>query len=50
MVVRHLALYRDMLEGRPGRLRRRAAWMDPVMRLAIEAYWGRRRRPRTSGR
>jgi hypothetical protein len=45
MVARHLALYRDMLESRTGPARRRHAWMDPMMRLAIKAYWGRRRPP-----
>jgi len=44
MVARHLALYRDMIEGRTVPAKRRAAWMDPVVRLAIKAYWRRRRR------
>jgi len=43
MVARHLALYRDMIEGRAARSRRRAAWIDPAMRLAVEVYWRRRR-------
>jgi hypothetical protein len=34
-----------MLESRTGPARRRHAWMDPMMRLAIKAYWGRRRPP-----
>jgi hypothetical protein len=43
MVARHLALYRDMVEGRAASVRRRAAWIDPAMRLAVEVYWRRRR-------
>jgi glycosyltransferase involved in cell wall biosynthesis len=43
MVARHLALYRDMVEGRAASVRRRAAWIDPAMRLAVEVY-GRGRR------
>jgi glycosyltransferase involved in cell wall biosynthesis len=43
MVARHLALYRDMIEGRAATARRRAAWIDPAMRLAVEVYWHRRR-------
>jgi len=43
MVARHLALYRDMIDGRAAAARRRADWMDPMMRLAIEVYWRRRR-------
>ncbi len=39
MVARHLALYRDLVEGRAAAARRRAAWIDPAMRLAVEAYW-----------
>ena len=32
MVARHLALYRDLVEGRAGpAARRRAAWIDPAM-------------------
>jgi glycosyltransferase involved in cell wall biosynthesis len=43
MVARHLALYQDMIEGRAATARRRAAWIDPAMRLAVEVYWHRRR-------
>jgi glycosyltransferase involved in cell wall biosynthesis len=39
MVARHLALYRDMLEGRKVPATRQAAWMDPMVRLGIRAYW-----------
>jgi hypothetical protein len=39
MVASHLALYRDMLAGQTLPARRRTAWMDPVVRLAIKAYW-----------
>ncbi|HMG17441.1 MAG TPA: hypothetical protein VK573_01855, partial [Gemmatimonadales bacterium] len=40
MVASHLALYRDLIEGRTGMpAKRRAAWMDVVVRLAIKAYW-----------
>jgi len=39
MVARHLALYRDMIDGRSAGARRRPDWIDPVMRLAIEVYW-----------
>ena len=43
MVTRHLELYRDMVEGRTGSARRRPGWIDPMMRLAVDVYWGRRR-------
>jgi glycosyltransferase involved in cell wall biosynthesis len=43
MVARHLALYRDLVDGRSAVAQRRRDWLDPVMRLAIEVYWGRRR-------
>ena len=43
MVARHLALYRDLIEGRTAPARRRAAWIDPAVRLAVEVYWRRRR-------
>ena len=43
MVARHLALYRDLIEGRTVPAKRRADWMDPVVRLAIKAYWRDRR-------
>src|SRR5258705_13283664 len=33
MVARHLALYRDMIEGRPARSRRRAPGIDPAIPL-----------------
>jgi hypothetical protein len=39
MVARHLALYHDLIEGRAAATRRRAAWIDPAMRLAVEVYW-----------
>lgn len=42
MVARHLALYRDMIDGRTAPATRRPDWMDPVVRLAIEVYWRRR--------
>ncbi len=42
MVARHLALYRDMVEGRVAPARRRAAWIDPLVRLAVRVYWRRR--------
>lgn len=43
MVARHLALYRDLISGRAAPARRRAAWIDPAMRVAVEVYWRRRR-------
>jgi glycosyltransferase involved in cell wall biosynthesis len=43
MVASHLALYRDMIGGRTVPPRRRAAWVDPVVRLAVEVYWRRGR-------
>ena len=43
MVARHLALYRGLIEGRSAVATRRADWMDPVVRLAIKAYWRERR-------
>ncbi len=43
MVAQHLALYRALLERSREPARRRAAWLDPAMRLAVEVYWGRRR-------
>jgi hypothetical protein len=39
MVASHLALYRDMIEGRTAPAKRRATWMDLAMRLAVRAYW-----------
>lgn len=39
MVARHLALYRDLIEGRTVPAKRRATWMDVAMRLAVRAYW-----------
>ena len=45
MVASHLALYRDMIEGRTVPVRRRTAGMDLVVRLAIKVYW---RRPRAA--
>lgn len=50
MVARHLSLYRGMIEGRVAPARRRAAWIDPAMRLAVEAYWCRGRPRRRTGR
>jgi hypothetical protein len=32
-----------MVEGRAASVRRRATWIDPAMRLAVEVYWRRRR-------
>ena len=43
MVARHLALYRELMEGRAAAAPRRAAWIDPAIRLAVEVYWRRRR-------
>ena len=43
MVARHLELYRELVEGRTAPARRRGAWIDPMMRLAVDVYWGRRR-------
>ncbi len=43
MVARHLALYRALIERNPAPARRRAAWLDPAMRLAVDVYWARRR-------
>lgn len=43
MVAQHLTLYRGLIERRREPARRRAAWLDPAMRLAVEVYWGRRR-------
>jgi hypothetical protein len=48
MVARHLALYREMIRGGGRPAGRRASWMDPVVRLAIEVYWRRPRRGRGS--
>jgi len=39
MVARHLALYREMICTVSAE--RRPAWMDPMMRLAIDVYWRR---------
>jgi glycosyltransferase involved in cell wall biosynthesis len=39
MVAAHLALYRDILEGKTATARRRSAWKDVLVRLAIRAYW-----------
>src|SRR5262249_52570814 len=51
MVARHLALYRDLVGRRTLPVRRPPDWIAPVMRLAIEVYWRRRRAaPRMAGR
>jgi len=42
MVASHLALYRDMIDGRAASAKRRPNWRDPMVRLAIEVYWRRR--------
>ena len=39
MVARHLALYRDLIDGRRAPAERRTTWMDVAMRLAVRAYW-----------
>src|SRR5262245_4348893 len=46
MVARHLALYRDLIDRRTAPAMRRPSWIDPLMRLAIEVYWRRRRAAR----
>jgi glycosyltransferase involved in cell wall biosynthesis len=46
MVARHLALYRDMIHAYTAPAGRRPDWIDPVVRLAIEVYWRRRRTTR----
>ena len=43
MVARHLALYRDMIEGRTVPAKRQSAWIDPAVRLAVKVYWRHRR-------
>jgi glycosyltransferase involved in cell wall biosynthesis len=43
MVARHLALYRDMIEGRTLPAKRRSACIDPMVRLAVKVYWRPRR-------
>jgi glycosyltransferase involved in cell wall biosynthesis len=43
MVAAHLDLYRDLLAGQPA-CRRGQGWLDPLARLAVKAYWSRRRR------
>ena len=49
MVASHLAMYRDLIDGRMERATRRAAWMDPMVRLAIMVYWRRRRAAARTG-
>jgi glycosyltransferase involved in cell wall biosynthesis len=49
MVASHLAMYRDLIDGRTVRATRRAAWMDPMVRLAIMLYWRRRRAAARTG-
>ncbi len=44
MVAGHLALYQSMLEESTEATRSRAAWLDPLVRLAIGAYWARSKR------
>jgi hypothetical protein len=41
MVEGHLALYRQLMAESNGQTRRKAFWIDPAIRLAISAYWGR---------
>jgi glycosyltransferase involved in cell wall biosynthesis len=41
MVRAHLDLYDDLLKSRNGTSRRPASWLDPLVRLAIRAYWAR---------
>jgi hypothetical protein len=43
LVAQHLAHTRALRERSRDPARRRAAWLDPAMRLAVEVYWGRRR-------
>jgi hypothetical protein len=43
MVDAHLALYDRVLATQA---RRRSDWLDPIVQLAIKAYWARR--PRTA--
>jgi glycosyltransferase involved in cell wall biosynthesis len=45
MVRAHLALYQDLLEGQV-HSRRGKGWLDPLARLAVKAYWARRKRVR----
>ncbi len=42
MVAAHLALYRDVL-AEPFAPRRAGGWVNPLMRLAVNAYWARGR-------
>jgi glycosyltransferase involved in cell wall biosynthesis len=42
MVQAHLDLYRKLLAG-AAPCRRGKGWLDPLVRLAVRAYWGRRR-------
>ena len=44
MVEGHLALYRRVLESSNRTTRRQAFWIDPLVRLAIRAYWARSKR------
>lgn len=41
MIEGHLALYRQLLAETSAPTRRTAYWIDPVVRLAIAAYWAR---------
>ena len=49
MVARHLALYRDLIDGRTAPAMRRPDWIAPLMRLAIEVYWHRHRAEPSTG-
>jgi glycosyltransferase involved in cell wall biosynthesis len=41
MVGAHLELYKDLLAG-PAPSRRGKGWLNPLVRLAVKAYWSRR--------
>jgi D-inositol-3-phosphate glycosyltransferase len=43
MVDAHLALYQRLVAGQP-LSRRGRGWLDPLVRLAVKAYWFRRKR------
>jgi hypothetical protein len=44
MVRGHLDLYEDLLADRIGNSKHRSSWIDPLVRLAIRAYWARSER------
>jgi glycosyltransferase involved in cell wall biosynthesis len=43
MVEAHLALYRDLIDSQSLSFHGKG-WLDPLVRLAVKAYWARRRR------